>query len=331
MLFKKTLKVASATALWMVALLGANSAMATINLDATAAAPNMPVTFAKETLMTRHGNSNFYTVMAADGANALEVPNPHDAVKPFNTGLPDGALATRVRVGNGVIALGDGEAIWVRYDTNDHAVFRAAPEMTFLNPPVYPTALATSGTAAAADTSNHEVQARHGAQNSYLLYRVAPQSGYAGTAGSLMVVNFGAALATSGNGDATVRVRVFRDGFEAAAGDGPTVTDKTQTIFKVASGVRVVTTSGTATASVGADFLQFKKTTNQADAPGLVRLGMFNIMLLAHNNADGSVPTAATTAEGWATRLTELNIAAPPMSGTTISGDPGFAFGTPTL
>ena len=39
MLFKKTLKVASAAALWMVALLGANSAMAQINFDATPAAP----------------------------------------------------------------------------------------------------------------------------------------------------------------------------------------------------------------------------------------------------------------------------------------------------
>lgn len=340
MLFKQTLKAASAAALWMVALLGSNSAMAAINLDATAAAPNTPVTFAKETLMTRVGNTNFYAVSALAGENNRMVDNPHDQGAQFNTGLPAGDLATTVAIGNGVIALGDDDAIWVRYDLNSHAIFRGTPTMTFLAPPVYPTAAATTGTAASSADASYGVQARHGAQNAYLLYRVSQASGGTASASHLMVVNFGVGadaatvgghLATSGNGDAEIRVRVFRDGFEAAAGDGITVIDKTQTIFKVGSGVRVVTTSGSATASVDADFRQFRKTTAQPDAPGLVRLGSFDIMLLPHNNADGSTPTAATTAETWATRLGELNIAAPPRSGTMISGDPGFAFGTPTL
>ena len=56
MLFKKTVKAASAAALGMVALLGTHSAMAQVNLGAPqTATANAPVTFSAEALAAATG------------------------------------------------------------------------------------------------------------------------------------------------------------------------------------------------------------------------------------------------------------------------------------
>ena len=219
MLFKKTLKVALATALWMVALVGANSAMAQINLTPGATdTPSIPSVYSKENLSAMlTGVAGFYGV-AATGSE----------------------LQTTAMLGAAGILTDDG-AIWIRYDVNDNLKLHGtAPTMTI-----------TGG--GAGDAYNEASFATDG----YLVYRYnAPSPPAAPT--TTATVDFNGNLATNGMGDGTVRVRAFASGVDAIAGDSAGQgLDATGVVVKVANSVSVKALPKTQTATVISGFKQF--------------------------------------------------------------------------
>ena len=325
MLFKKTLKVASATALWMVALLGANSAMATINLDGTPAAAvanaTAAQTFSLETIeaadnVSAAGKPKFYSVTAASGTDHLAVTRTLGSAQL----LPN---------------------VYLRYDFNEHVMLRPTAGLETADVTV-----ANGGTATL----------ESGLTDSFVLVHVTGAT----TNTSVVTVQFEDALATSGRGNGTVQVRGYGDPEDALRGDNGTLFDVSATLFKVARSVSVTVESATATADVEEGFTKFTPDSNPT------RLGYFSIginaMHLASDTgvalgmvaADAASGDEATEADapvlfdglsaGVNALFAQLGIktnegvagaTADTARGghgkTTVSGDGGFAFGTPSF
>ena len=250
MLFKKTLKVASATALWMVALLGANSAMATISLDGTpqAAAANAQatVTFSLEAIEADHnvsaaGQPKFY---------AVGVTNSSDA------------LSTTLKLGIYHLAVDENTNLYLRYDLNEHLTLNSIADSDEEDFAVG----ASTGTATLESTL---------ATDPFLLVQVGEATAGDITSDALITVNFRRLVATSGRGDGMVRVRGYTSALDAIAGAANALFDRSATLLKVARSLDVVVTSGMATADVETGFTKFIPNTNPT------RLGSFNIMIEA--------------------------------------------------
>ncbi len=359
MLLKKTLKAASAAALWMVPLLGANSAMATISLDGTAAAATANatavVTFSLETIdeadnVAKAGQPKFYGVGVADG-------NP--------------ALSTTLSLGIYHLAVDENTNLYLRYDLNEHLMLRPAAAAGD-----YSVAIANDqGTASGSATLESSL-----ATDPFLLIQVGEETAGTVTAGHVVTVDFKRLVATSGRGDGSVRVRGYTSALDAISGAANALFDRSATLLKVARSVNVKVDSGTATADVETGFTMFT-TANPT------RLGRFNIMInMNHLDEDGvalgtvAAETNADTRGAGETLLQDdtntnlgdamqptlhdglsqavndlfvrlgidtkigdtMTVAGSPVTldnttargghgKTTVSGSPGFAFGTPTF
>ncbi len=328
MLFKKTLKVASATALWMVALLGANSAMAAINLDGTPAAlqanATAAVTFSLETIdaddnVSAAGQPKFYGVAVATGGNALRVDRT---------------------LGIYHLVVDENTNLYLRYDFNEHLTLRPSAGLEAGDVTV------TGGGTVALESSI--------ASDPFVLVQVDGEA----TAATVVSVNLEDALATSGRGDGTVRIRAYESPVHAISGGANTLFDQSATLLKVARSVSVTVNSGMATADVETGFTKFIPNANPT------RLGYFSIGInMDHLDEDGTVlgTVAADAASGTEdaatnpgvlhdglsegvntlfqrlgikTNMTNTVTLADARGGhgkTTVSGDGGFAFGTPTF
>ncbi|MYE81927.1 MAG: hypothetical protein F4X36_08810 [Gammaproteobacteria bacterium] len=331
MLFKKTLKVASATALWMVALLGANSAMATINLDGTPAANTMnataAVTFSLETIeagdnISAAGQPKFYMVTAANATD----------------------LAVTRTLGIYHLVVDENTNLYLRYDFNEHLKLRTTAGLE--NADVTVAGGAGSPTVALESTV---------ASDPFVLVQVD------GTpdAEAVVTVNFQDSLATSGRGNGTVRIRAYESPVDAISGRDNALFDQSATLVKVARSVSVTVNSAIATADVETGFTKFIPDSNPT------RLGYFSIGInamhldsttgvalgmvaadaasgtedasanpgLLHDGLSGGVNTLFEQL-GIKTNMTDTVTLADARGGhgkTTVSGDGGFAFGTPSF
>ena len=320
MLFKKTLKVASATALWMVALLGANSAMATINLDGTPAAAVANATAAK--------TFSLETIEASDNVSAAGQPKFYSVTAGNATDL----AVTRT-LGSAQIL----SNVYLRYDFNEHVKLHAID--------------AADATIAGGGTATLQ----SGATDAFVLVQLDD----AAVAESVVTLNLQDSLATSGRGNGTVRIRAYAEAQDALRGDNDTLFDQSATLFKVARSVTVTVASGIATADVETGFTKFTPDSNPT------RLGYFNIGINAMHldagdgtalgpvGADAASGTESTDADapilfdglsgavntmfeklGIKTNMTDAVSLADARGGhgkTTVSGDGGFAFGTPSF
>ncbi len=254
MLFKKTLKVASATALWMVALLGANSAMGLDFDDPQTATMNSPLVFSAEALEAAATDLG-YNVTAA-------------------------GLTGDTTLGTLAGLLARNSALYIRVDVHDVLALRDAPTLsTHL--------VASDGTLGAAVAVDNETDA---ATDQYLLYVVGPDGAFAGN--TVLSMDFQDDLVVTGMGNGTVSMRAYDTIAGGLRGEGVTLFAKDLTLLTVASSVTVTGEPAAQTATVASNFTQFKGETDTAPPPGIVNLGGYTLEVnAAHLKPDGTATT----------------------------------------
>ena len=313
MLFKKTLKAAPAVALWMVALLGAHSAMAQVNLALPQTATNNPwATYSAEALGAASGG--VYTIAHADvltGTAAL------------------GALA-------GVI--NESNDIYVRVDVGGVLRLTGAPSAGI-----------TVGTRTPV-TDNQTTPGTSGlTRDQHLIYVIDSADGSTGT--EVVSVNLTDVAAVAGIGDGTMRIRAYDDIRDAVRASGDPLLDQEGILVKVVRCIAVRAVPQTSTATVVSGFTQFEGAVGVDDMQALaamsVAIGCHRKPdgTFLQGDPDPSDTTgfeSGVTAAGCETLqtggdttanvtpdLSEVNVATAG-TGVSISGDPGFAFAKAT-
>ena len=313
MLFKKTLKVASATALWMVALLGANSAMAQATMLDTYAAEALTAdvgatSYAVDagadlsTTMVANERVNYYLRVADRTIYARVAPS---GVMKFATGAePALHLDTGETAANGTVTWTPGSAL-----TGDNAGATA------------------SGGALRWDLPGSATLAG----DTVRLRAVITQRGTEGDA-EAMVTAMGAA---------GVSITIYDKQEDAHFGEGATHQTATANFFNVASAIDVKSPAGvpfTHTATAASRFTQF------GAGPGKYPFGGFDIQIegdylnaagtglmaaamAAVGPTDPAEPTAEETAQARGMLFGAVGINAA-MSNTRFYGDAGFGFGS---
>ena len=301
MLFKKTLKAASAAALWMVALVGATSAMA-IDLDKPVGPGNAPPTFSAEALGA--SPTGVYTVNHADD------------------------LAATTSFGTLAGVLNRAGPVYIRVDVGGVLALRSTPAMTLGDG-------AASGeprTNSAAPRNQTSVPTQQ-----HLIYTVDTDP--TAEASDTIMVNFEGAAGVTGLGTGTVRVRAYDSIRDAVHGNDADLLDKSGPLLAVARSIRVVPSAGTrSTATVDTGFRQFEAFRGAGYRQPIASLTLAvdchrgaedGAFLNTAPNGPACVPGAAA-AGGTMPSLASVNVNADSRasggSSLAISGDGGFAF-----
>ena len=271
MLFKKALKVASATALWMVALLGANSAMAQTMLP----------TYSAEALTREASATAFGVNSGADGFTAPLVVN--ERVK-YRLGRAT-TTATYIRLAPSGMAFAAGKLPTLRVDTLAPAVPGGAP------PTWDETASAIDGVLASGGARRYMIPgdpAREAAASVRITALITGDTD--ATVPEAMVT----AMGTAG-----VTLSVHEEEEDAHFGEGTVLQSGATNFFMVASSIGVASATAAPTPHTASAAAQFKQLTTGA---GSVSLGGFNVTVTeTHLNAAAtSLRAAAVTASGEA-------------------------------
>ncbi len=310
MLFKKTLKVALATALWMVPLLGANSAMAQ-------AVSTLPM-YSAETLRNtgtaarpKYGINNSPTT-DVDPMRAVVALAPRARYRLVNAGAGEDQVFIRVAA-TGVLRFERAPVVVIGHRapgttttdyTTNTALGTSAPSADGMGAYIY--------TVAAAQTNPFDVRVEIGA-----------------TSGD-------DDAAVSGPGNGGVMVSVYRGAEDANFGEGATDSSASKELLSVRHSVVVKTASASPelhTATATSRFTKLDGFTTRT-SPYEVNFGGFDIQVTdSHRTPNGQtiaeVAEATATSTPWA--QTGVN------GGTRFYGDGGWAFasgfrlaGTPT-
>ena len=265
MLFKQTLRVASATALWMVALLGANSAMAQ-TADLT--------TYSAETLT---GDGPTYGIANAGGTGAdaavLAAEVPLNARAAYYIGEADAAAdAVFIRVtGTGVMRFMAGVVPAVSIGTYTDADSNATTPDAWT-----PTGGVTvaDGVAVAAPTSGYRYQVTVTGGTSVARNLIRVTVGDVTKTDALVEAN------VAGMGIGGVAVSVYADQANAHFGDGTPYMSGSKDMFRVARSVAAVSATGLApVTSIATAISRFTAIAGAegATVPYEVSVGGFNI------------------------------------------------------
>lgn len=317
MLFKKTLKVASATALWMVALLGANSAMAQ-TADLT--------TYSAETL-TGDGPTYGIANAAGTGSDAAQLVAeiPLNARAAYHIGEADTAAdAVFIRVtATGVMRFVGGATpvipavqIGMYTDDDDNP---ATPAVWTPNAGV----TVATGVAVAAPASGYRYQVTSTAAVTRNLIRV--------TVGDATKTAAAVEAQVTGMGNGGVAATVYAKQADAHFGEGTSYMSASKDMFRVARSVAAVSATGldpiTHTASAVSRFTAIAGAEG-ATAPYEISVGGFNVTVKS-----GHLSAVTGEALGGAeTPLTELwtavgiRTAAGVHGATTFTSPGGWAF-----
>ncbi len=307
MLFKKTLKVAVASTLWIAALVGSTSAMADLHYTGQAALANKPVTFAKQSFLPSHN------------INATAPTKPKFYSIDLEQGT-DGSLRTLLRLGLYHLAIDESLNLYLRFDFNEHVVQRALPAGAALN------VIDVDSDGNESNTPNCNVQAESSATDAALILQVgsSPDTDCAVNSNSLVVVDFADSLAASLRGNGSVRVRGYQRPFDAVAETGH-LFEHNLTLFKVADGLTFMARPMNATAEVESEFKQF--TGNPLG--GTTMLGYYELSVTPSLRGRTGATIPANTTATFAETLTSLGIDGT-KSTASVKGDGGFAFAKST-
>lgn len=262
MLFKNALKVASATALWMVALVGANSAMA----------QTPPPTFSAETLM---GAGPAYAI-EVEGTNTLSAPLNVNAATQFE--LQEAAT-------------GDG-AVWIRVAASGVLRLATQPSVQIGTVPVgspagtaatLQGALADGEPTTAGSAYIYPVTARPGGDTvtPVNITAVIPDNTDATASG-------GADLLVTGIGAGSVQVSVYGNKRDANFGSGTPFQTGSTTLLNVARSVSVMPKAGPKNSALATTRFTVIEGNQTSTRPYEINLGGFDVAV------NGMHLTAAT-------------------------------------
>lgn len=320
MLFKRTVKAVSAAALWMVALLGAHSAMATVMLNAPqTATSNMPAVFSAEALNAPTGGVHAITL---DGAAADTT-----------------ALTATTMLGTLAGVINRSNDIYIRFDVGGVLRLTTAPAGTNFS---------VGGTDR--DTNQTTPGISGATRDQHLIY-IQPTVAAAASA-DLVSLNLLGAVGLAGIGDGTLRVRVYDDIRDAVSASGDTLLDQSAVLVRAARSIGIRAMPQTSTATVVSGFTQFEGAAGvddmQAIAAMSISIGCHNGPNGAKLQGDSTLATDTATPGDCGTDVSdppaEVTGAAIPKivpflssvnvnaaaSGVQVSGDSGFAFAKAT-
>ena len=311
MLFKKTLKVASATALWMVALLGANSAMA----------QTPPPAFSAETLM---GTGPAYAVEAAADLSASLAVNASAQFEIQNAGT-----------------VASGNAVWIRVSAGGVLRLTTQPSVQIgtlaagATPGTAPTLQAALGDGEATTTGSayiFPVVGRPGSatDNTVNITAVVGDNADTNVAG-------GADLEVTGPGAATLEISVHGNKRDANFGSGTPFHSGTTTLLTVARSVTAMGKAGPVNTALAATRFTAIDGKQRSTTPYEINLGGFDITVNgAHRNAStGNTLVSLTADAGTPDDTTDDPTAGTEMTlwqqtgvngGTRFYGDGGWDF-----
>ena len=309
MLFKKTLKVASATALWMVALLGVNSAMAQDLEDST---------YSAETL---DGAGPTYAIQIPDAAELdAEVPVDGRAAYFIGEATAEEQLFIRVAA-NGVLRFAGPPAVAIVTKTGSDD-----PEAQ----------------QALGDAVRDPIA---GAQNAGWRYAIGPVTLDANerVVGIRVTITGAGGVAPDGDADASVTgigdggvtIAVYNEQADAHFGEGTPLVSGSSDLLRIARSVKAASASGavtpvTQTASAISRFTSISRY-EAAPGPYEVSVGGFLISVNGtHLDADTGAalggPEASPTTEMARWTRVGLRTGAAAHGSTRFYGDGGWAF-----
>ena len=277
---------------WMVMGLGAmllgaqQPALGFIDFDAGPGSDDVAFTYSKETLYRSSGVAGFYAIGGVEA----------------RTDLLTRALIDEVRW------LVMDRPVWVRYDLNEHLVFRGtAPRLSSSMP--------TPGSSERfLNLIPDGLPARNAstfAQDGFLLFEYElpePLRPFERT--PTIDLDLKGILATSGRGDGVLRVRVFEKAEDAVRGEDSAEIDKRQVVVPVAHSLRVVPRPVRQRAKALSGFLQF-------GVGARVPVAGFEIVIDTDHRQPSGAPVGAEFAD--------LNVDVDE-SGLWFSGPGGFGF-----
>lgn len=288
MLFKNAMKAASAAALWMVALLGANSAMAQTTLSFTDATTGMTPVFSAEILA---GTGSAYPVTVSGG---LEIG-----------GAAFGTLTSVINKSN---------AVYIRLDAGGvlKLVAAAAPGL----------GVGAAGSETAVEAADVSLDAK----GNYVIYTIDMDADRTGA--HVAAVTFGAgSIQVTGVGTGTVRLRAYDDIRDAIDGDAAlTGFDYRRAALTVARSFSVMAAKAMQTATVVSGFTQFSGAAGGKSLGGL-KIHVACHFDPTSGDRVGATACDPAADPPTFPLLTDVNIdTAVNRSGIVVSGDGGFGF-----